>query len=299
MKRYYYGGKRRRAYFEGWYFKCRGKDDAIALIPALHIAPDGQRSASLQVITDRQAWWLDYPEGAFRAAENELRICMGKNRFCREGIRLDVEQDGLSLRGGLRLGAFTELKSDIMGPFQFLPRMECAHGILSMGHSIDGALELNGTPMDFSGGTGYIETDRGRSFPKAYLWAQCTWGGEAIHSVMLAIAAIPVGGAHFTGCICAVVWQGKEYRLATYRGAKILRWSEQGGEVRQGTYRICVEVLERHAVPLRAPAAGCMGRTIHESLCATVRVRFWVGSDLLFDHRDTCAGFEYSNTSPT
>lgn len=69
---------------------------------------------------------------------------------------------------------FTPLRSDIMGPFRFLPGMECSHGVISMGHSLEGKLDLNGKRIDFSGGTGYVETDRGRSFPSAYLWTQCT-----------------------------------------------------------------------------------------------------------------------------
>lgn len=38
-----------------------------------------------------------------------------------------------------------------------------------------------------------------------------------------------------------------------------------------------------------------MRRTIRESLCAVVRYRLWAGGELLFDHRDRCASFEYSD----
>ena len=62
-----------------------------------------------------------------------------------------------------------------MGPFRFLPGMECSHGVISMGHALEGTLTLNGAVLDFAGGTGYVETDRGRSFPSAYLWTQCAW----------------------------------------------------------------------------------------------------------------------------
>ena len=55
-----------------------------------------------------------------------------------------------------------------MGPFRFIAGMECSHGVISMMHSLEGTIEINGEIVDFSGGTGYIETDRGRSFPSAY-----------------------------------------------------------------------------------------------------------------------------------
>ena len=46
---------------------------------------------------------------------------------------------------------------------------------------------------------------------------------------------------------------------------------------------------------LRAPVEGRMERTIHESLCAKVCYRFWHGKDLLFQHTDPNASFEFSS----
>ena len=99
----------------------------------------------------------------------------------------------------------------------------------------------------------------------------------------------------FTGCICAVIHNGREYRLATYRGARIEQWSDTGAVIRQGTYRLTVEVLERRCHPLRAPEKGAMGRTIHESLQSKLRYRFWKSGELLFEHTDSCASFEYAD----
>lgn len=292
MSKYYHGAGRRGPYFEGWYFKCQtARGEVLALIPAFHISREGQRSASLQVITEGGSWWLEYPDAEFRAAEDRFEIHMGQNVFCRTGAGLHVERDGLSLHGTLRCGPFTPLRSDIMGPFRFVPGMECSHGIISMGHPLYGTVSVNGRPMDFSGGTGYVETDRGRSFPSAYLWTQCVWQGG---SLMLSIAKIPMGLGGFTGCICALRCRGREYRLATYRGARVERWSGAGATIRQGKYRLTVEILENNGRPLRAPVEGRMDRTIRESLRAKARYRFWEGKTLLLDHTDCSAGFEYA-----
>jgi len=140
---------------------------------------------------------------------------------------------------------------------------------------------------------GYIEGDRGRSFPASYLWTQCLWKDG---SLMLSVARIPFGGIRFTGCICALIFHDREYRLATYRGAKMAEWSARGAVLRQGKYRLEVQLLEQNAQPLRAPAAGSMCRTVQESLCARVRYRFWKGGRLIFDHTDAHAGFEYGES---
>ena len=292
----FHGANRTSTYFEGWYFKHQApRGQALALIPAFHIDSAGRRSASLQVLSNHGAWWLEYPDTQFQAAQKQLQIQIGPSVFSSRGIALQVKQDGLSLHGTLRYGPFAALQSDIMGPFRLFGGMQCSHGVISMGHALDGTLCLNGESIDFLGGTGYIETDRGRSFPDAYLWTQCAWDGPESGSLMLASATIPLPVGGFTGCICAVIYHGREYRLATYRGAKMEQWSPSGAVIRQGAYRLEATLLNARKLPLRAPAEGRMARTIHESLCAEVRYRFWHGKDLLFQHTDRNASFEYSD----
>lgn len=292
MKQYFHGENKSGPYFEGWYFKCQTRDGyALALIPAMHICEDGKQSASIQVITEDEAWWLEYPDSSFEASRNSLQIRIGGNCFSEAGLLLDVECEGLSLHGAVNFGPFRFLKSDIMGPFRWLSNMECAHSVISMGHSLEGQLKLNGRVVDLCGGLGYIEADRGKSFPDAYLWTQCVWK-EC--SLMLSVATIPFGKLRFNGCICAIVLNGQEYRIATYRGAKLESWSERGAILRQGKYRLEVQLLEQSAQPLRAPLDGAMNRIIHESLCARVMYRFWRDGELLLDYTDAHAGFEFS-----
>lgn len=293
MKKYFHGSNKSGPYFEGWYFKCQTRDGrSLALIPAFHISENGEQSVSIQVVTDKRAWYLDYPASAFTASQDSLHIVIGENRFSNTGLHLNVEQEDLTLHGKVEFGPFQILKSDIMGPFQWFANMECAHSVLSMRHTLRGQLEINNDVLDLDGGIGYIEADRGRSFPTTYLWTQCLWDNC---SLMLSVATIPLGKLHFTGCICAIVLDGKEYRIATYRGVRTLNWSSKGASLCQGKYRLEVDLLEQKPQPLRAPSDGNMSRTVHESLCTRVRYRFWQGNELLFDHIDDNASFEYAS----
>lgn len=294
MKRYFHGADKTGPYFEGWYLKCQTKaGKAIALIPAVHIDAGNRHSVSLQVIADSGTWWMEYPAEDFSASQAQLWIRIGGNTFSETGLSLKIEQPGIFLQGKLDFGPFLPLKSDIMGPFRFLPNMECAHGVISMTHALRGKLTLNGEVFDFDGGKGYIETDRGRAFPSAYLWAQ---GSFPNGNLMLSVAAIPLAGIRFTGCICALIHNGKEYRLATYRGVKVERWSDSGAVIRQGKYRLEIEAVDKQPQPLRAPVNGAMGRTIHESVCGKLRCRFWSGDTLLLDQTDCSGSFEYANS---
>lgn len=210
----------RGAWFEGWYFKHQGENGGLALIPAIHRQRKGEWTASLQIITPWESRMVCYPIEAFTRGE-ELQIRLGESWFSQEGICLKVDEPGLSLRGELRYGPLTVPREDIMGPFRHVPHMQCVHGICSMGHRVDGAAELNGKALYFDKGRGYWETDRGRSFPRRYLWTQCSWQERQRVSLMLAIAHIPVGLGSFTGIICQIIFAGRPIRLATYQGAKV------------------------------------------------------------------------------
>ncbi|MBQ8852427.1 MAG: hypothetical protein IJZ66_08335, partial [Oscillibacter sp.] len=204
MRKHHSSTRKHTPYFEGWYLKYQTRDgNALALIPAIHTDKEGRRSVSLQVITANETWWLPYSLQECALSKAHFPISMGETRFDVQQVQLHVEKKGLSLHGALNHGPFAPLRSDIMGPFRFFSGMECSHGVISMGHALTGVLELNGTVLDFSGGLGYAETDRGRSFPRTYLWTQCTWQEPQLSSLMLSIAHIPWGWGHFTGCICA------------------------------------------------------------------------------------------------
>lgn len=285
----------RGPYFEGWYFKLQtGQGEALALIPAFHIDRSGRRSASLQVIVRDQSWWLDYPGDALQVQKEPLRIRLGASSFAEKGVEVSVERAGLSLNGTVRFGPLRRLSSDIMGPFRFLPHMECTHGVISMAHTLEGALVCNGRTLDFSGGVGYVETDRGRSFPSRYLWSQCVWPESNPSSIMLAAGSIPLPVGSFRGCICAVVHGGREYRLATYRGARIRRWTGEGVTICQGSWRLDARLETGKGQALRAPVEGTMGRIVHESLSGAVHYRFTIGGRPVLDRTGRCASFESS-----
>ena len=114
---------------------------------------------------------------------------------------------------------------------------------------------------------------------------------------MLSIAQIPFLGRSFTGCISSILYEGEEYRLATYHGAKVLRCSEEEIIVEQKEYRLEVFLLDEppHAAghALQAPQEGDMVRTIHELPACTVQYRFWEEDYLLFDVISDRASFEF------
>lgn len=273
--------------FYGWYLKCQTETQTLAVIPAVHME-DRERTCSIQIITDDDAWTVTFPAEIFQRKRRNMLI--GRNRFGEEGIRLEIYTPELTVCGKLTFGPLTPLKYDIMGPFAMVPLMECRHSVLSMRHTVSGTVSVNGREYSFQDAWGYWEGDRGRSFPREYLWTQCCFSEGAL---MLSAADIPIGGIHFTGIIGVVFWRGKEYRMATYLGARVVRLQDKTVRVVQGKLVLEARLLSAAEHPLKAPVKGNMVRTIHESAACRVFYRFGKEDRTLFAFETDRASFEY------
>jgi hypothetical protein len=280
----FYGRYKKRSYFEGWYFKNQNERDTISFIPAFHVDQNQNKSASIQVITNDASYYLTYPIDEFSVSDKGFGIRIGKNRFTDRGITLNIKRNNLTLKGKLNYTAFTPLKYDIMGPFRYVPFMQCRHSVFSLTHNVNGTIVLNGRSMSFHQGMGYVEGDRGMGFPSDYLWTQCNWYDRGNNTVMVSIANIPIAKLSFTGCICVIYYEGKEYRLATYLGVKIKKYNKKELWIQQGRYDLYIQLLEENAYGLMAPEKGKMIRTVHESINCKIRYRFMVQDNVVFDY---------------
>lgn len=290
--KYFYGEKKKSGYFEGWYLKHQKDGQMISFIPAYHVDAYGKASASLQVIMKDNTYCIEYPIETFCAKNNRFSCHIGGNVFSENGCILDIQTEEVTIKGELKYGEFVTPKSDIMGPFRMLWGMQCRHGILSLSHPLKGELTVNGEKMDFTRGMGYIEKDRGTSFPNAYQWMQCSWYDKGPASMMLAIAEVPVGMWNFTGCIGSIYYRGEEHRIATYLGAKILKNDAGVIWIRQGKYRLLVKIGGKGKQALKAPEEGSMSREVKESLACDIECRLYREKELLLHLKDRHASAE-------
>lgn len=274
-------------YFKGWYFKCNTQDKTIAFIPAYHYS-NNKKSASLQIITDDKASNIPFEKLEYN--ENPLYVKIGNCVFSHKGIILDFNDDGLTLGGKLCFEQLTPIRYDIMGPFKFVPFMQCRHSVYSMCHKINGEIKVNDQLYNFENGIGYIEGDCGHSFPKKYIWTQCCFDNN---SLMLSVADIPFLGIHFTGIIGVVFINGKEYRIATYLGAKIKQINKNTVTVKQGSFEFTAKLLNKNAQPLAAPTKGNMCRTIHESAACEAHYSFSHKDRVLCEFITDKSSFEF------
>ena len=204
-------------YFFGKYYKFISSDGYLFAIIDSY-SDDGKEK---QIIT---------PDGAYPIKNPDAVKIDGKRVF------LDVSHVDLTMNGTITMGEYSPLKSPAMGPFKLFS-MECAHDIYSMRHDLSGEITVNGRCHSFRNGYGYIEGDRGKSFPEKYFWYNSV--GED-YGVTVAVATIPFGLIEFTGLLTFIHYKGKEYRLCTYNFAKAGELSEGGVTIKKGKYKLVI-----------------------------------------------------------
>ena len=304
------GRNKKRRYFEGWYFKHSGGtgEGVWSFIPGISLGDKpGSGYAFVQAIEGRigRSWWFQYPAEEFHAAESGLDIRVGKNRFTDKGIELDLS-DGVSrISGAFAYGPFSIMKfpfwsPGVMGPFSFAPKMECNHGLVSLDHSVDGQVEIDGHRVSIVDGRGYIEKDWGHSMPESWIWTQSNDFPVRGDSVMLSVAKIPWLGSSFRGFLCAISHGGEKRLFATYNGSRIAALSVTDDRVACAITRggkaagesLEISVTRSRGGILRAPLAGLLSRRIAEAVDARLAVSYSRRGALVFEAESSLAGLE-------
>lgn len=281
------GKYKKKNYFEGWYFKLidAGQRNALAIIPGVCFDKEGKDShAFIQVLDAHRSkvHYLRYPLSQFTYREDAFLVEIHKNYFTGKEIRLDIDRDGVRMKGELQFEQIVPYpksltKPGIMGPYSFIPFMECYHGIVNIHHRISGIMNHSGTAIDFGNGYGYIEKDWGTSFPEDWIWMQSNhFPGEDV-SLMFSVAKIPWFGTHFIGFI-SFLRIGKEiHHFASYTNAIIssLEYRDDALHILMEDRQHRMEIKAEHSAGgvLKAPKNGLMSMEILESISAVVHVK--------------------------
>lgn len=262
----------KKNYFFGKYYKFISKYDfSMAIIIA-----NSNEGKSIQLITNSCSYQIKDIQSIKIVDENHFIF--------------SVNQDDLSVEGDLYLGALNPLSKKVMGPFSYIPFMECKHDIYSMFHSISGNITINSTKISFDDGIGYIEGDKGRNFPKKYIWYNSVLPNKTI---TLAIARIPFGFISFTGVLCFIKTEKKEYYFCTWNRVKIKELTEGHIKIKKGRYVLNIDVNLKEGHCLKAPVKGNMTRYIKENLSIPSKYCLSYNNRILLQEEDEFSSCEW------
>jgi hypothetical protein len=296
--------------FEGWYFKLvdASEENAIAVIPGVSFGRNEAEShCFVQVLEGRtrKAYYFPFPLEEFQSEKNQLRISIRENEFRMDGLDLALKDQQNKISGSLQFGEsipwpVSRFTPGAMGPFRFIPRMQCLHGILSFDHALQGTVTINERQIDFSNGRGYIEKDWGHEFPSAWIWMQSNHFEEPGISFTASIANIPWMKRSFTGFLIGLLHKGSVYRFTTYTRAKLstpmVSETAVTYTVQDKNSMIEVHAQRAQGASLRSPVEGLMTGRITESLDSSIHLKFYHKTnhqkDLIFEGTGRNAGLE-------
>lgn len=289
-------------YFEGWYFKNTNNENGISFIPGININ-ENERKAFIQVITKDSSYFVDFNIDNFKFSFEPFYIKIDNNFFSKNSIHVDINDDAKNLRvlGNIKYSnskniGTSHLNPNIMGPFSYVPFMECNHAILSMRSRVDGEININTNKIIFNNDIGYMEKDWGCSFPKSYLWIQGNDFRNSNAAFMISIADIPFKAFNFKGIICELIINNKEFKFATYNNSKLIKCDIAYDSIdillKKGPWYLNVKSKYKKGLKLLAPVKGKMGKDIFESISADISVILKKDNIVIFSDTSTNCGLE-------
>ena len=299
----FHGWGKTKKYFEGWYYKVINADEtkAYAFIPGIAMDDLGAKQAFIQVLDGKQlkADYIKFDANDFKPAQGKFDLNILNNHFELDKIQLDLPQIKGQLSFHNQVPWSSSLFSPgIMGPFTFVPFMQCYHGILSMDHSIEGQLVIEGEEVDFTNGRGYMEKDWGRSFPSGYIWMQTNHFSEPGISMKSSVAKIPWVGSSFVGFIAGVWLYDRLIEFTTYNFTRLRKSFADADKVElvmeNGRHRLEIFAHREAATELASPILGFMDGRIEESMTSRIKVQLYDKKQkrILLDDEGRNAGLE-------
>ncbi len=289
-------------YFEGWYFKNTNNEEGISFIPGINI-DNKNKKAFIQVITNDASYFINYDIDDFEFKHNPFCIKIGNNIFEKDFIHIDIRDDSQNLKigGNIKYSNIKNIKTNIfkpniMGPFSYIPYMECNHAILSMENNISGYIDINNKKIDFNNNNGYIEKDWGYSFPKSYIWCQGNNFQKSNASFMLSIADIPLKFVDFRGIICALIIGNQEFKFTTYNNTRLIQYDVTSNSLdiilKKANYCLNIKSTYNEGLKLSAPVKGKMEKDIFESICSAITLTLKKDNTIIFSDTSFNCGLE-------
>lgn len=299
----YSGPLKSSRYFEGWYTRqvTADKSRTLAVIVGISLASEPHAFIQLLSGPEGKVLKVKYPLEELIARRDRFEVQLGGNFFSPDRMVLSIHNGGEVVEGELEFSErvpfpSTPVSPGVMGPFSWVPFMECIHGIISMDHCVNGQIKWNDDIVDFSSGRGYIEKDRGRSMPTEWIWVHTNQFENPGNSLLLSVARIPFLGGSFAGHLGFLRFDSQLHRFGTYTGSRVFG-SSSGS-------KLDIRVESRHRVlelwlewegdggTLDAPVDGSMSREIVESPLSTVKAILRERGSLIWEGKACPAAVE-------
>lgn len=292
-----------RNYFEGYYFKLTTLEETVCFIVGYCLGEDSHSFIQVLGTGFPESYYFQFDTLQCTMMRQPLYIRINNNIFTKKRIQLDLEQEGVTIKGTVFFKESVSLvctpyTPSIMGPLHYF-QPKCIHELVSLYSKVNGTLTINHQPFVLNQAWGYIEGDRGESFPTSYLWLQAM---EEDFSIFLAYALVPWQNISAKGVIAVIHMPKKQYRFASYYLAQVKMMQKNGKlflKITQGKLTLFMSITaDSDFTNLRSPTMGSMSSSVMESVNARISVILYKDGQRILVKSNLLTSLELENILP-
>jgi hypothetical protein len=186
------------------------------------------------VAYDTISHYFRFPFETFSSSSDKFLATIDneKNIFSNEKLIVNLQpKDGdaanesfqmnLTLSSHVSIPDLSWIAPGTMGPYSWIPTMQCNHHVLSMKYHVQGSIQMDQGKKISVSGMGYLEKDWGYSFPSIWIWGQANqWESlpsTSSASLFFSFALIPwYFNLEFPGFLVVFEYNHEFYRFNTY-----------------------------------------------------------------------------------
>jgi len=217
------------------------------MIPGVQMSDD-DRHAFLMIAYENISHYYRFPFESFSSSTDEYSVRIGENRFSYDKIFINVQpnegddaseifQMNLTLSSHIKIPDLSVIAPGTMGPFSWMPTLQCYHHVLSMKYDVSGTMQ----DKEDVTAVGYLEKDWGTEFPSIWIWGQANqWQSNVSASLFFSFALIPwYFGFKFPGFLIIFEYNHEFYRFNTY-----LQSNVHNLEINQTTNEVSFDIYD-------------------------------------------------------
>ncbi len=296
MNRFRFENKKKKNYFEGWYFRFTNNttNENYALIFAMTKDKDNPHSfIQFYDGTKHTSKYYTFPLGDMKYDVLTNTVHIGKNTLSPKSCHFEDKDIIIDATVTDHISLVPYKNSDsAMGYLSKAP-LECFQEVIYMNATANVIINEKGITHKFSGNS-YMEKTFGTSFPTKWVWMQSNFGRESIFS--FSVGLVPVLFLKIKGFFLIFQYNHKEYRFSSYNFSKI-KVDQKDKDViisiYKGKNKVILKAKTSHPVKLVGPSKrGKMNLEVFESINSTCTLEFYENNELILSDKYHNVGLE-------
>ncbi|QMS84308.1 hypothetical protein [Candidatus Xianfuyuplasma coldseepsis] len=294
MNTFAFQNKKKKNYFEGWYYRITDAENNINIAVIFALTKDKKHPHSFIQFYDghqKKAYYYTFDINDFYYDDANDTVRIGQNELSVHHLLLHTDDVHIEATNHevVPLQIYNGHQS-AMGYLSNAP-LECFQEVLFM--TSDVTFTLNNSPHK---GTSYMEKTYGTNFPSQWIWLQSNHSKNG-SLISFSVGKVPVLFFEVKGFFLILNINGKEQRYGSYNFSKIkidaVSDTHTTFSIRKGTTTIIITAKTNHPVELVGPRKnGTMDLAVHESLNATATIKVFNHNDIIFEDEYEHVGLE-------